>query len=171
MVGGIKASSPGMMSTSADLFLDLPTLSAPSGEERRTGAPEPHRSSALNGAAAALTVACTRVVFVPLSWSWTWSHHPQGRARAAAPAFVDTLGRTPYEIYVELFPSSPSRPPRALRNLKRSLQARHLNLSSFFYTSVATTLPQPEALRAMTDSPIRRALPLEPFPSPRACSS
>ena len=34
MVGGIKASSPGMKSTSADLFLDLPTMSAPSGEER-----------------------------------------------------------------------------------------------------------------------------------------
>ena len=54
----------------------------------------PHRSSALDGAAAALTVACTRVVAVPLSWSW--SHHPQGRAWAAAPALVDTLGRTPY---------------------------------------------------------------------------
>ena len=38
MVGGIKASSPGMMSMSADMFLDLPTMSAPSGEERRTGA-------------------------------------------------------------------------------------------------------------------------------------
>jgi hypothetical protein len=38
MVGGIKASSPGMKSTSADLFLDLPTMSAPTGEERRTGA-------------------------------------------------------------------------------------------------------------------------------------
>ena len=34
MVGGIKASSPGMMSMSADMFLDLPTMSAPSGEER-----------------------------------------------------------------------------------------------------------------------------------------
>ena len=34
-----------------------------------------HRSSALEGAAAALTVACTRAVAVPLSWSW--SHHPQ----------------------------------------------------------------------------------------------
>ena len=27
-----------MMSMSADMFLDLPTMSAPSGEERRTGA-------------------------------------------------------------------------------------------------------------------------------------
>jgi len=34
MVGGIKTSSPGMMSMSADMFLDLPTMSAPSGEER-----------------------------------------------------------------------------------------------------------------------------------------
>ena len=38
MVGGIKASSPGMKSMSADMFLDLPTMSAPSGEERRTDA-------------------------------------------------------------------------------------------------------------------------------------
>ena len=38
MVGGIKASSPGMMSMSADMFLDLPTMSAPSGEERKLGA-------------------------------------------------------------------------------------------------------------------------------------
>ena len=37
MVGGIKASSPGMMSMSADMFLDLPTMSAPSGEERKLG--------------------------------------------------------------------------------------------------------------------------------------
>ena len=34
MVGGIKASSPGVKSTSAKLFLDLLTMSAPSGEER-----------------------------------------------------------------------------------------------------------------------------------------
>ena len=54
----------------------------------------PHRSSALDGAAATLTVACTRGVAVPLSWSW--SHHPQGRAWAAASARGDTLGRTPY---------------------------------------------------------------------------
>ena len=54
----------------------------------------PHRSSALDGAAAALTVALRRGVAVPLSWSW--SHHPQGRALAAASAHVDTKGRTPY---------------------------------------------------------------------------
>ena len=39
---------------------------------------QPHRSSALDGAAAALTVARTRGVAMPLSWSW--SHQPQGRA-------------------------------------------------------------------------------------------
>ena len=35
MVGVIKASSPGMKSMSADMFLDLLTMSAPSGEERK----------------------------------------------------------------------------------------------------------------------------------------
>ena len=35
MVGGIKPSSTGMMSMSADMFLDLPTMLAPSGEERK----------------------------------------------------------------------------------------------------------------------------------------
>jgi hypothetical protein len=35
MVGGIKASSSGVKSMSADMFLDLPTMSAPSGEERK----------------------------------------------------------------------------------------------------------------------------------------
>ena len=38
MVGGIKASSPGMKSMSADMFLDLLTMSAPSGEERTPNA-------------------------------------------------------------------------------------------------------------------------------------
>ena len=38
MVGGIKASSPGMKSMSEDMFLDLPTMLAPSGEERKLGA-------------------------------------------------------------------------------------------------------------------------------------
>ena len=54
MVGDIKPSSPGMKSMSADVFLDLTTMSAPSGEERTPGA-SVHRSSALDGAAAALT--------------------------------------------------------------------------------------------------------------------
>ena len=54
----------------------------------------PHRSNALHGAAAVLTVTLRRGVAVSLSWSW--SHQPQGRACAAAPAHVDTKGRTPY---------------------------------------------------------------------------
>ena len=32
---------------------------------------QPHRSNALDGAAAALTVARTRGVAMPLSWSWS----------------------------------------------------------------------------------------------------
>ena len=55
MVGGIKASSPGMKSMSADMFLDLPTMSAPSGEERKLQG-HPHRSSALGYASAASAV-------------------------------------------------------------------------------------------------------------------
>ena len=58
MVGGIKASSPGVKSMSADMFLDLPTMSAPSGEERKLG--HPHRSSAL-GYASAASAAHSRV--------------------------------------------------------------------------------------------------------------
>ena len=50
---------------------------------------QPHRSSALDGAAAASTVALRRGVAVPLSWSWF--HQPQGRACAAAPALRGTL--------------------------------------------------------------------------------
>ena len=38
MVGGIKPSSPGVKSMSADMFLDLLTMSAPSGEERTPNA-------------------------------------------------------------------------------------------------------------------------------------
>eukprot|EP00964_Phaeocystis_antarctica_P055765 scaffold32821_cov74-Phaeocystis_antarctica.AAC.2 len=53
---------------------------------------QPHRSSALDGAAAALTVTLRRGVAVSLTWSW--SQLPQGRACAAAPAHVDTKGRT-----------------------------------------------------------------------------
>ena len=45
---------------------------------------QPHRSNALDGAAAALTVTLRRGVAVSLSWSW--SHQPRGRACAAAPA-------------------------------------------------------------------------------------
>ena len=38
MVGGIKASSPGVKIMSAGMFLDLLTMSATSGEERKLGA-------------------------------------------------------------------------------------------------------------------------------------
>eukprot|EP00964_Phaeocystis_antarctica_P018390 scaffold10160_cov54-Phaeocystis_antarctica.AAC.1 len=38
MIGCIKAISPCVKSASAKLFLDLHTVSAPSGEQRRTGA-------------------------------------------------------------------------------------------------------------------------------------
>ena len=55
---------------------------------------QPHRSSAMHDAAAILTVARTRVVAMPLSWSW--SHQTQRRACAAALALRDTLIRTPY---------------------------------------------------------------------------
>ena len=55
---------------------------------------QPHRSSALDGAAAVFTVALRHGVAVPLSWSW--SQHPQGRTCAAASARVDSKGRTPY---------------------------------------------------------------------------
>ena len=64
---------------------------------------QPHRSSALDGAAAILTVALRHGVAVPLSWSW--SHHPQGRACAAAPARRGTLGRTPYHTSARQPPS------------------------------------------------------------------
>ena len=77
MIGCIKAISPCVKSASAKLFLDLHTVLALSGEER-TRWIHLHRSNALDGAAAALTVARTRGVAVPLSWSW--SHQPQGRA-------------------------------------------------------------------------------------------
>ena len=53
MVGGIKASSPGMKSMSADMFLDLPTMSAPSGEERKLGAAAQVERAALYYASAA----------------------------------------------------------------------------------------------------------------------
>jgi hypothetical protein len=78
MIGCIKAISPCVKSASAKLFPDLHTVSAPSGEERTLDTSLLHRSNALDGAAAALTVARTRGVAMPLSWSW--SHQPQGRA-------------------------------------------------------------------------------------------
>jgi hypothetical protein len=52
MIGCIKAISPCVKSASAKLFLDLHTVSAPSGEER-TLRMQPHRSNALRYASAA----------------------------------------------------------------------------------------------------------------------
>ena len=54
MIGCITAISPCVKSASAKLFLDLHTMSAPSGEQRRTGAFE-GRSNALEGR---LELAC-----------------------------------------------------------------------------------------------------------------
>ena len=63
MVGGIKLSSPGKKSMSEGMFLDVPTMSAPSGKDAEQL--HPHRSSALDYASAARDVhsrvygACT----------------------------------------------------------------------------------------------------------------
>ena len=61
MAGGIKLSSPGKKSMSEDMFLDVPTMLAPSGKD----AEQVHRSSVLDYASAARDVhsrvygACT----------------------------------------------------------------------------------------------------------------
>jgi hypothetical protein len=84
LVGGTKAISPCVTSASAKLFPDL--VAHHYTPRRRRVARSArwihlHRSNALDGAAAALTVIPGRGVAVSLSWSW--SHKPQGRARAA----------------------------------------------------------------------------------------
>ena len=67
MIGCITAISPCVKSASAELFPDLPhTMSAPSGEERTLDAAA-QVERARDGAAAALTVARTRGVAMPLS--------------------------------------------------------------------------------------------------------
>ena len=80
MIGCIKATTAGPLReepASAKLFLDFCTPCwRRVARSARWG--QPHRSSALDGAAAALTVARTRGVAMPLSWCW--SHLPQGRA-------------------------------------------------------------------------------------------
>ena len=76
MIGCIKAISPCFKSTSAKLFLDLHTVRVGAewrGERTLGAAAQVERGYALDGAAAALTVAHTRGVAMPLSWSW--SHH------------------------------------------------------------------------------------------------
>ena len=59
---------------SEKLLLDLNTMLAEWREERTTNASAARRSSGMLGAAAALIVACTCGVAMPLSWSW--SHQP-----------------------------------------------------------------------------------------------
>ena len=66
-----------MKSASAELSLDYLTVSALSGAERALEI-HAHSSSALDGAAALLTVTLARGVAVSLPWSW--SRQPQGRA-------------------------------------------------------------------------------------------
>jgi hypothetical protein len=82
MIGCIKAISPCLKSTSAKLFLDLHTVRVGAewrGERTLGAAAQVERGYALDGAAAALTVAHTRGVAMPLSWSW--SHHSLRAAR------------------------------------------------------------------------------------------
>ena len=100
MVGGIKASSPGMMSMSADMFLDLPTMSAPSGEERKLGA-------------AAQVERAGRCCRRPDSGTHTWCGHAtvmilvssssEGRAWADVLARARTFVRTRYPAYNLVF--------------------------------------------------------------------
>ena len=68
MIGDIKAISPCVKSASAKLFLDLHTVSAPSGEERTLDAAAQVERAARCWAAV-LTAARTRVVAVRPSWS------------------------------------------------------------------------------------------------------
>ena len=78
MVGGIKAISPCVKSASAKLFLDLHTVSAPSGEERTLEeAAQVERAGRCCRRFDSGTH--TRGVAVPLSWSW--SHQPHRAAR------------------------------------------------------------------------------------------
>ena len=95
MVGSIKAISPCVKSPSAKLFLDLHTVSAPSGEERTLGL---GRWGAAAQVASERTGWCcrrfdcrTHASGVAVRLSLSWSHQPQGRACAAAPALRDTF--------------------------------------------------------------------------------
>ena len=75
--------SPCVKSASAELFPDLHTMSAPSGEERMLtcAAAQVEPSNALDVAAAALTVARTRVVWPYHCHGASWSHHSLRAAR------------------------------------------------------------------------------------------
>jgi hypothetical protein len=69
MIRCIKAISPCVKSASAKLFPDLHTVCCPRRVARSARWGQPHRSSALDGAAAVLTAARTRGVAVRPSWS------------------------------------------------------------------------------------------------------
>jgi hypothetical protein len=93
MIGCIKAISPCVKSASAELFPDLHTVSAPSGEERTLGA----------AAQVERTRRCCRRFD---SGTHAWCGHATvmvllpsaslGRSCAAAPALRGTFIRTPY---------------------------------------------------------------------------
>ena len=77
MVGDIKAISPCVKSASAKLFLDLHTVSAPSGEERMLNAAA--QVERAGRCCRRQDRARTRGVAVLLAWSW--SPQPQLAAR------------------------------------------------------------------------------------------
>ena len=93
MVGGIKLSSPGKKSMSEGMFLDVPTMPAPSGKDAEQV--HPHRSSALDYASAARDVhsrvygACT----AEAAASETSVRAERGRKSSLARG--DTFDRTP----------------------------------------------------------------------------
>ena len=92
MVGCIKAISPCVKSASAKLFLDLHTMSAPSGEECTLDAAGTGRTRcAMLPPLQLCTVGCT--VGAQLKRQ---CQKPQGRACAAAPALRDILVHTLY---------------------------------------------------------------------------
>jgi hypothetical protein len=84
MIGCIKAISPCVKSASAKLFPDLHTMSAPSGEERRTSASaQVERARWCCRRFDSGTHA--RSVAMPLSWSWSHLTHCAKAASASHP--------------------------------------------------------------------------------------
>ena len=121
MVGGIKLSSPGKKSMSEGMFLDVPTMSAPSGKDAEQL--HPHRSSALDYASAARDVhsrvygACT-------------AEAAASESSGLSVGGCKPLGRGPYP------PVRPSWRPGRIRGLTKSaseqttqLEVRSLNFN------------------------------------------
>ena len=112
MIGCITAISPCVKSASAKLFPDLHTMLAPSGEERTLGAAaQVERAAWCCGANVTGTRRQVVGVFLTWTWTWSWSQQHEGRACAAAPAHVDTKGRTPYKLVLvsaRYYPSAAS---------------------------------------------------------------